>query len=313
MKNGNNLRAAKAAKNDEFYTQMDDICRELKEYKEYFKGKTILCNCDDPYESNFFKYFATFFNSLGLKKLMSTSYSKDGRPAYVTEMTYLKDMNGDTAEDLQDVELILKANPPKQLKGNGSFDSPECIELLKEADIVVSNPPFSLFRDYVDLLTLYDKKFLIVGNKNAISYKNCFRLIKENKMWLGTGFIEKFVVPDGSIKVAPGCWFTNLPNHKRNEFIDCWKSYNPTDYPKYDNYDAINCDKTADIPGDYDGIIGVPITFMFKYNPKQFEIIDMNPHFFMAQENGLPKIKQLTLHNVGKKDPYCRILIRKIK
>ena len=307
MKNGNNLREAKAAKNDEFYTQMDDICRELKEYKEYFKGKTILCNCDDPYESNFFKYFATFFNSLGLKKLMSTSYSKDGRPAYVTEMTYLKDMNGDTAEDLQDVELILKANPPKQLKGDGSFDSPECIELLKEADIVVSNPPFSLFRDYVDLLTLYDKKFLIVGNQNAISYKNCFKLIKENKMWLGINMVKEFMISDGTIKKFGNiCWFTNLPNHKRNEFIDCWKSYNPVDYPKYDNYDAINCDKTSDIPEDYDGVMGVPITFMFKYNPKQFEIVG-------EANNGSDSEYDLCKAKINGEQRYKRILIRKIK
>ena len=209
-------------------------------------------------------------------------------------LVYEGDKNGDRIPNAEEIGIT-------ELQGDGDFRSAESIALLKEADIVVTNPPFSLFREYVAQLMEFDKKFLIIGHQNAITYKDIFTLIKENKMWLGTGFIEKFVVPDGSIKVAPGCWFTNLPNHKRNEFIDCWKSYNPTDYPKYDNYDAINCDKTSDIPGDYDGVIGVPITFLDKYNPKQFEILGLD--------------KEMCGHGfiLNKIPLYVRIVIKKIE
>lgn len=342
------LTCAKNAKQDEFYTQLADIEKELRFYKDHFRGKVVFCNCDDPYESNFFKYFALNFNSLGLKKLICTCY--DGSPfmgdelifdfdifhqeaskkAYKVEITEVKDENGDGAIDLSDVRILLQNNKNaiSILKGNGDFRSPECVELLKEADIVVTNPPFSLFREYISQLIDFQKKFIIIGNQNAITYKEIFSLIKDNKIWLGYKFGDmSFRVPDyfeprptrywqdeeghkwrslGTI-----CWFTNFDIQKRHEELDLYKCYTPEEYPKYDNYDAINVNKVADIPCDYEGVMGVPITFLDKYNPEQFEIIDINPHFFSLIEQGLPKLKQLTLHNVGQKDPYARILIRK--
>lgn len=342
------LTCAKNAKQDEFYTQLTDIEKELRFYKNYFKNKVVFCNCDDPYESNFFKYFALNFNSLGLKKLVCTCY--DGSPfmgdelvfdfdifhneaskkAYKVEITEVKDENGDGAIDLSDVRILLKNNKNaiSLLKGNGDFRSHECVELLKQADIVVTNPPFSLFREYISQLIDFQKKFIIIGNQNAITYKEIFALIKENKIWLGYKFGDmSFRVPDyfeprptrywqdekghkwrslGTI-----CWFTNFDIQKRHEDLILYKHYTPEEYPKYDNYEAINVNKVSEIPCDYEGVMGVPITFLDKYNPDQFEIIDINPHFFTMVEMGLPKLKQLTLHNVGQKDPYARILIRK--
>lgn len=299
---------AKRNKSDEFYTQLVDIELELKHYKEHFKGKVVFCNCDDPYESNFFKYFALNFNFLGLKKLICTSYDtspvaytqlalfddlektylNNNRKAYKIEITEVDDYNNDGAFDLADVEYLLKnkKNTLTLLKGNGDFRSDECVELLKEADIVVTNPPFSLFREYLAQLVEYDKKFLIIGNKNAITYKEMFALIKAQKVWLGYRNINSdmwFVVPDTykcervvdgkRIKHIMGCWFTNLDTTKRHEEMTLYKQYSSEEYPKYDNYDAINVDKVTDIPYDYPGDMGVPITFLDKYNPNQFEII----------------------------------------
>lgn len=342
------LAQAKDAKKDEFYTQLVDIEKELRNYKPYFKDKVVFCNCDDPYESNFFKYFALNFNQLGLRKLIATCYN--GSPvsgnellldfgttvddpkkiAYKVEITEVTDANGDGAINLADIQYLMQNNKNviSILKGNGDFRSPECVELLKEADIVVTNPPFSLFREYVAQLVEHDKKFLIIGNQNAITYKEIFPLIKENKLWLGltmNGSNRWFQVPDSyptchKIEngkkyafVAQVVWFTNMEHSVRNETLILYKHYTPEDYPKYDNYDAINVNKATNIPCDYEGVMGVPITFLHKYNPHQFEIIDINPHFFSIVEQGLPKPKQLTLHNVGQKDPYARILIRKKK
>lgn len=302
-----NLSAAKTAKKDEFYTQMTDIERELQHYWPHFRGKVVLCNCDDPYESNFFKYFALRFNQLGLKKLICTCY--DGSPvmgtelslfepdeqeeqkkiAYKVEITEVSDLNSDGAVDLSDVEYLLRndKNVLSFLKGNGDFRSRECIELMKEADIVVTNPPFSLFREYVAQLIDYNKKFLIVGHQNSITYREVFPLIKNNRIWLGYGFkggAAHFYSPyedvatagnhkKDMIRVSGVNWFTNLEIPKRNETMDLVCRYSPEEYPTYHNFDAINVNKTSDIPYDYEGIIGVPITFLDKYNPEQFEII----------------------------------------
>ena len=310
------LQAARKEKNDEFYTQLADIENELKHYRQHFEGKTVLCNCDDPYESNFFKYFAMNFNFLKLKKLIATCYDSspiaftqlsllgDGktipngsRKAYRIELTGVKDYNGDGAIDLADVEYMLRYgdNPPKKLNGNGDFRSEECLKLLKQADIVVTNPPFSLFREYVAKLIEYDKKFIIIGNQNAITYKEIFPLLKDNKMWLGyNSGAQIFRVPatierknlfvrDGVTYAKFGniCWYTNLEQPKRHELLPLYKKYTPEEYPKYDNYDAIEVSKVADIPCDYfpsessNGDMGVPITFLDKYNPEQFEIIGL--------------------------------------
>lgn len=302
------LAQAKDAKKDEFYTQLSDIEKELVHYREYFRDKVVFCNCDDPYESNFFKYFALNFNALGLKKLIATCY--DGSPiaqqelplfpeaetepkrkAYKVEISEVPDLDGNGSTDLTDVQLLLQSsdnNVKAELKGNGSFDSPESIELLKEADIVVTNPPFSLFREFLALLDKYNKQFIIIGNTNALKYKLTFKMFQEDKIRTGyTNFNvgmyfqvpdswEKFHhIEDGKkmARVSTSCWFTNLPVSKHNEELILIKHYTPEDYPKYDNYDAINVSTYTDIPCDYDGAMGVPITFLDKYNPKQFEII----------------------------------------
>ena len=345
-----NLAAARNAKQDEFYTQLDDISFELKHYRQHFRDKVVLCNCDDPYESNFFKYFALNFNLLGLKKLISTCY--DGSPvlgnellldfgnttdepkkiAYKVEISEVKDYNGDGAVNLADVKYLMQndRNVISILKGNGDFRSEECVELLKEADIIVTNPPFSLFREYIALTMKYKKQFLVLGNQNAITYKEIFKYIRDNELWLGykSGDMA-FKVPEyyepretrywvdesGQKWRSMGniCWFTNLDIQKRHDELDLYKYYSSEEYPLYDNFKAINVNKVSDIPCDYSEIMGVPITFLDKYNPDQFEIIDINPHFFTMVEQGLPKPKQLTLHNVGQKDPYARILIRNKK
>ena len=341
------LSSAKKNKADEFYTQLSDIEQELKHYKEHFRGKIVFCNCDDPYESNFFKYFAINFNHLGLKKLIATCYDSSpiafeqkslfadvqpklsvnyDRHAYKIEINEVQDYNNDGAVDLSDVKYLLKngQNNLTLLKGNGDFRSEECIELLKQVDIVVTNPPFSLFREYIAQLVEYDKKFIIIGNKNAITYKEVFSLLKNDLCWLGYRNINSdmwFVVPENykyekivdgkKVKHIMGCWFTNLDTTKRHTSMSFYKRYNPNEFPKYDNYDAINVDKVSDIPEDYFGVMGVPITFLDQYNPEQFEIIDLNPHFFSLIEQGLPKLKQLTLKSVGRKDPYARVLIRR--
>ena len=338
-----NMSDAMRNKKDEFYTQLSDIENELRHYKEHFRGKTVLCNCDDPYESNFFKYFALNFNNLGLKKLMATCYDgspimgqelqlftfddegEDKRIAYKVEITEVTDTNGDGVVNLADVQYLLQndKNVLTLLKGHGDFRSAECIEMLKEADIVCTNPPFSLFREYLAQLIKYEKKFLIIGNMNAITYKEVFPLIMKNKLWMGpsiTSGDRKFWVPDDYELRAAGCgidetgrkfirvkgvrWFTNLDHKKRHEELILFKNYNPDDYPKYDNYDAINVNKTQDIPCDYDGVMGVPITFLDKYNPKQFDIIGQMATTAKTTYNfGYPYVH-------GKKI-YARILIRR--
>ena len=343
------LRNARKNKADEFYTQLPDIEAELKHYKEQFAGKVIFCNCDDPYESNFFKYFAMNFNFLGLKKLIATCYDTspiaytqlslfdDGktipnknRHAYKIEITEVEDYNGDGAIDLCDIEWLLKnkKNSLSLLKGNGDFRSAECVELLKEADIVVTNPPFSLFREYVAQLIEYGKKFLIIGNKNAIAYKEVFTLVQNQKMWLGYRNVNAdmwFIVPenysyekivDGKrVKHIMGCWFTNLDTSKRHEVLPLYKQYSPEENPKYDNYDAIEVGKTSDIPYDYDGIMGVPITFLDKYNPEQFEIIGMGTgdtaKMIGVKKNHRGRTDLAYTVNGKSQCPYNRILIRR--
>lgn len=287
----NNLAKAKKNKNDEFYTQLVDIENELKHYKNHFKDKTVYCNCDDPRVSNFFHYFSYNFENLGLKKLITTCYKNQDMELFSQNsseraiyLEYNGDKNGDKVPNPTEIGI-------KLLKGDGDFRSPESIELLKQADIVVTNPPFSLFREYVAQLVEYNKKFLIIGDQNAIAYKEIFKLIKENKIWLGVdnGGTKWFQVPnhyniktESRKKTENGIqyfskgsivWFTNLDHHKRHENLILYKTYNEAEYPKYDNYDAINVDKTSDIPIDYQGAMGVPITFLDKYNPEQFEII----------------------------------------
>lgn len=329
-----NLNAAKRAKKDEFYTQLADIERELQHYLPHFRGKTVLCNCDDPYESNFFKYFALNFNRLGLRRLLCTCY--DGSPvrgtelllhfdgeadepkrqAYMVDIHAVPDLNGDGAVDLTDVRLLLENDRNAlRLLQTGDFRSAECVALLREADVVVTNPPFSLFREYVGQLMDYGKKFLIVAPQNAITYKEIFPLIKENRIWLGfkSGDMAfkvpadseprttRYWVDEGGQKwrsLGNICWFTNLDHTKRHEELDLVCRYNPDDYPKYDNYDAIEVSKVVDIPCDYDGVMGVPITFLDKYNPEQFEIVK----FRKGNDE-----KDLSIEG---KCPYFRILIR---
>ena len=342
-----NLSAARTAKKDEFYTQLPDIERELQHYWQHFRGKTILCNCDDPYESNFFKYFALHFNQLGLKKLICTCYNGspvqgnelliqfeefDSEPkkiAYKVEITEVKDLNGDGAIDLSDVRYLLQndRNVLSTLK-TGDFRSDECEELLKEADIVVTNPPFSLFREYVAQLMKHNKKFIIVGNQNAITYKEIFPYIKDNRLWLGYGFkgaAAHFMSPyedtatagdhrKGMIRVSGVMWFTNLEIPKRNEELDLVCRYSPEAYPKYDNYDAIEVGRTADIPCDYDGVMGVPITFLDKYCPTQFKIAGASESEGKGFSCGLwHKDSPIAQPVVNGKRTYKRIFIKPIK
>ena len=282
-----NLHAANKNKKDEFYTQLVDIENELKHYRAHFKDKTILCNCDDPRVSNFFHYFSYNFEQLGLRKLITTCYKSQSRDLFSQNdsekaiwLEYFGDRNGNRVPDPEEIGI-------HYFEGDGDFRSKECIELLKQADIVVTNPQFSLFRDYVAQLMKYEKKFVIIGNQNAITNKDFFPLIRDNKVWLGYGFkggaahfISKYEDTatagdhrEGMIRVSGVNWFTNLEIPKRHEDLILYKMYNEEEYPKYDNYDAINVDKTADIPMDYDGFMGVPITFMDKYSPDQFEIL----------------------------------------
>lgn len=307
------LTAAKAAKKDEFYTQLSDIERELVHYKEHFRNKTVLCNCDDPRVSNFFKYFTLNFEHLGLKRVIATCYkSQDvdlfsmNTSEHAVYQIYDGDTDGNNLPDASEIEV-------RPLQGDGDFRSAECVELLKQADIVVTNPPFSLFREYVAQLIKYEKKFIIVGHQNAITYKEIFPLIRDNKLWLGYGFkggaghfyskYEDVATAgdhrEGMIRVSGVTWFTNLDIDKMHEQLILYKHYTPEEYPTYDNYDAINVNKTSDIPCDYDGIMGVPITFLDKYNPEQFEII----RFRKGNDN-----KDLSINGYC---PYFRILIRK--
>ena len=338
-----NLHRAAKVKNDEFYTQRADIEKELMHYKGQFRGKVIYCNCDDPFESNFFKYFAANFNALGLKKLITTSYVKspivgkqlplfemkglkpEGKEPIKIEVSEVKDLNSDGAIGLADVERLLKddANVVTSLKDNGDFRSEECVELLKRADIVVTNPPFSLFREYVAQLIEHGKKFLIIGNDNAISYKDFFEFIKKNKVWNGYGKVKEFKQPDGTIKKFGNVgWYTNLDTTKRHEKLTLYKKYGPKEYPKYDNYNAIEISKVSDIPINYKGVMGVPVTFLDKYNPNQFEILgitDRDPknkyRAKMYAKKDSPKYNDLNRRAAIKANnelipTYARLLIR---
>ncbi|MDD4358298.1 MAG: adenine-specific methyltransferase EcoRI family protein [Candidatus Pacebacteria bacterium] len=349
-----NLRQANKAKKDEFYTQLSDIEKELKYYKDKFKGKVVYCNADDPFESNFFKYFASNFNVLGLKKLIATSYA--GSPVvggqlslfdveglkiakkkepHKIEINEVKDLDDDGAVNMADVEWLLKhdKNVATPLKGDGDFRSVESIKILKEADIIVTNPPFSLFREYVMQLMKYKKKFLIIGNINAVSYRDIFTLLKENKLWLGASIHSgdrEFRVPDyyplnaagyrvdseGNkyIRVKGVRWFTNLDYKERHEDLLLYKKYygNEEEFPKYDHYDAINVDVTKDIPMDYKKTIGVPITFVDKYNPDQFEIIDGIGRYSMLT-GSTEKTKGTYLTKINGKPKYARVIIKNKK
>ena len=333
-----NLNAAKTAKKDEFYTQLEDINNELKHYREHFRGKTVLCNCDDPRVSNFFTYFAYNFEFLGLKRLITTCYKNQDMDLFSQNkceqaiyLIYDGDKNGNNIPDAEEIGI-------HPLKGDGDFRSKECIELLKQADIVVTNPPFSLFREYVAQLIEYDKKFLIIGHQNAIHYKEIFPLIMENRLWLGYGFkggAGHFISNyednatagdhrEGMIRVPGVHWFTNLEIKKRHENLILYKHYTSEEYPHYENYNAIEVSKTADIPYDYDGAMGVPTTFLDKYNPEQFEIIGL-AEGDLGKELGLkPFDRELKKLNKSLRDgqlfymlngypqkPYSRILIRK--
>ncbi|NLZ45546.1 MAG: modification methylase [Clostridiales bacterium] len=351
-----NLHKAHRAKKDEFYTQLTDIEKELKHYKKQFKNQVVYCNADDPFESNFFKYFASNFNELGLKKLIATSYagspvvggqlslfdveglktSKRKEPMKI-EINEVKDLDDDGAVSMADVEWLLKhdKNVATPLKGDGDFRSEESIKILKEANIVVTNPPFSLFREYVAQLIEYNKKFLILGDQNAITYKEIFKLIKENKLWLGydNGGTKWFQVPDdyditteSRKKIENGVkyfsmgrilWYTNLDTTKRHEDMILYKKYTKEEYPNYSNYNAIEVPKVADIPMDYDGAMGVPITFVDKYNPDQFEIIgqthsgDTSPEVEALRKD--PDHRHRGIVSGEKKEKYARILIKSKK
>ena len=306
----NNLNKARKEKNDEFYTLYNDIEKELIFYKNHFNGKIVYCNCDDPTKSNFVNYFVNNFNELNLKSLIATSFSNEN--------------NGLLYEfDGKNLPKITK------LQGNGDFRSEECINLLKKSDIIVTNPPFSLFREYIDIMMKFDKKFLVIGNTNAIANKEFFPLIKDNKLWLGCSSFNTgmyFEVPENYVhnetykfkkeidgkkvmRVAAICWFTNLEHNRRNNFLNLTCQYSEDKYPKYDNYDAIEVSKVCEIPMDYEGVIGVPITFIDKFNPEQFEIVGWSRHNDMNMDGGywLGGKNDATING---KDVYCRILIK---
>ena len=304
MSNNTNLRNAKKAKNDEFYTRIEDIENELKYYMDFFKDKVVYCNCDraeGENQSNFFVYFTKYFNKLGLKRLICTTYNKGGKGRLCI---YDGETDGHNIIDMD---------------GDGDFRSEECVKWLKKSDVVVTNPPFSLFRDFVAQLVKHNKKFLVIGNMNAITYKEIFPFIKENKLWLGISAPKAYSTPlkevenektqykeNGVVyqKFGNHGWFTNIEHSKRNLPIDLYKKYNPKEYPKYDNYDAINVDKTSDIPMDYDGVMGVPITFLDKYCPTQFEIVGLDRY---VEGNTMPNKRM----HINGKEIYARILIRR--
>lgn len=359
------LHSAKIEKNDEFYTRMEDIKKECNNYSAQFRDKVIYCNCDDPVSSNFFQYFAVNFSRFGLKKLICTCYDKANSGTHEISLwentenelsipvskggaykivlpDALEDLDGDDVVTDNDLYLLIKNDIESGefkyvdfLEGNGDFRSDECVKLLKEADIIITNPPFSLFREFIALLEKYEKKYLVIGNPNSITYKEIFPLIKENKLWLGyksqgtdmyfttTPEYKEFLIQnkkeDSAYKYVNGefvaraqaIWFTNLDTRKRHEELFCYRKYNPVDYPTYDNYDAIEVSKVDNIPEDYDGIMGVPITFLDKYNPNQFEIIGImsgaKGESFLNGNDGNPKF---TLNGDG---VYARILIRRKK
>lgn len=284
---GANLNKAKASKNDEFYTNISDIEKELMHYENHFKGKSVFLNCDDPKKSKFWIYFRNNFERLGLKKLVATHYD-EGK-----DVSYGLSFNG-------------RRETQFKLVGDGDFRSPACVKLLKKADIVVTNPPFSLFREYVAQLMTYEKKFLIIGSMNAVTYKEIFKHIQGNKLWLGTTTPKKFIKPDGSIQNFGNInWFTNLTHKKRNEGLNLYKEYNETDYPKYDEYDAIEVSKVSDIPKDYFGEMGVPITFLDKYCPNQFEIVGTDRQ--LAEKF----LGRVTRFHINGAELYSRLIIKR--
>ena len=349
MAGNKSLGVAKTAKEDEFYTQLSDIEAELRHYRKHFKGKVVLCNCDDPFESNFFKYFVLKFNKLGLKKLIATSYKgspiagtlfsmlkEEPEHPYKAVVTTVHDTDGDGGIDMLDVAELFRdgENELTRLEGDGDFRSQECLDLLDQADIVVTNPPFSLFREYVATLMEHEKKFIIIGPQNSLHYKEIFPLLKENKMWLGYGFPRGdayFRVPpenangyvDGVYDSETGLvhfrnctWLTNLDIKKRHEGIDLALRYEPARYPHYDNYDAIEVSKVAEIPYDYAGVMGVPDSFLAQHNPEQFEIIGIGSGV-LAKEIGVTRNYRgrtdiaYTVDGISK-CPYSRILIRSL-
>ena len=295
-----NLHKAKNAKNDEFYTQLTDIEKELMHYKEHFKDKVVFCNCDDPKDSAFWKYFDGQFNRLGLKRLIATHY-EPGKQSYLLDRTRIG----------EESPTIIK-----NLNGDGDFRSEECIELLKQSDIVITNPPFSLFREYIAQLMKYEKKFIIIGNKNAITYKEFFPLLKENKVWIGYNSVKEFMRPDGTIqKFGNIGWYSNLDIKKRHEQIDLYERYkgNEEHYPKYDNYEAIEVSKVIEIPKDYFGVMGVPITFLDKYCPEQFVILGMESSAGYDYEIvGIPLlVKGDARPTINNKTKYARVFIKR--
>lgn len=339
MPNSNStLQQAKEARKDEFYTQLPDIENEMRHYRTHFKGKTILCNCDDPFESNFFKFFVLNFNRLGLKKLIATCYAgspiawkqlslfdvngdehKRSTP-YKAIVTSVYDITGDGGINMLDIAELFKQgeNSLEELKGDGDFRSAECLELMDEADIVVTNPPFSKFKEFVLTLIDHQKKFIIIGNQNALKYKELFPLFVNNQVWLGYGFKRNcahFVSPytdtatdldhrEGMIRVSGVMWFTNLDIKKRHEEVILVSRYSPENYPKYDTYDAIEVSRAVDIPCDYAGVMGVPITFMTKFSPDQFEIVGELNHgcdneydFAKPIVNGVEKYPRILIRN----------------
>lgn len=307
-----NLQRAKDIKNDEFYTRFDDIQAELNFYKDQLKNKVIYCNCDDPAESAFIDFFKLNFDYLGIKKLIGTRYQKSQLFLFadpVRQCGYRLEITAENKNDKKPVKI--------KLKGDGDFRSPECIKFLEEADIVITNPPFSLFREYVDQLIKYNKKFLIIGNDNFRTCKEIFKLIKENKIWSGYNKVKEFGQPDGTFKKFGNVgWYTNLEVAKRNEEIVLYKKYNKIEYPKYDNYDAIEVSRIKDIPMDYDGVMGVSLSFIDKYNPEQFEILGSD---YNIKQGLLPDLinpnwrGKIDRGYLNGKRLYARILIRNKK
>jgi len=326
------LCQAKKQQRDVFYSRLDDIERELRHLEHHFKDKTVLCNCDDPRISNFFHYFSYRFEALGLKRLITTCYKNQDRDLFSQNdseraiwLEYTGDKNGNRIPDPEEIGM-------RQFKGDGDFRSEECIELLKQADIVVTNPPFSLFREYVAQLVKYDKKFLIIGHQNAIHYKEIFPLIMGDKIWLGYGFkggaahfinqhYEDYATAgdhrEGMIRVSGVTWFTNLEIPKRNDELVLYRKYDPQVYPTYENYDAIDVSATAEIPEDWYGNMGVPDTFLNQYNPNQFEIVGLGCGD-LAKEIGIRRNfrgRTDVAYRIDGKDkcPYSRIIIRRRK
>lgn len=327
------LQQARKAKSDEFYTRLADIEKELKHYRQHFKDKVVLCNCDDPRVSNFFHFFSYNFEKLGLKKLITTCYKSQNMDLFSRHddeaaiyLEYEGDKNDNKVPDPEEIGI-------QQLQGDGDFRSPECIELLKQADIVVTNPPFSLFREYVGQLIEHQKKFLVVGTWNAITYRDIFKLIQSDSLWIGVNSnrnFSGFIVPEhyplhgtearldehGNRVVSSNntCWFTNLENAKRHEDLPLFRTFNPEEHPEYDNYHAIEVNQVVNIPVDYEGVMGVPITFLNKYNPDQFEIVGSDAD---VKEGLLPELVKSSWDGkidrayLNGKRMYARLFIRR--